>query len=119
MLLAALPLLALAACGGGDSKGKSPTTLDAVEVQPGSVSDAMIILDNVASEGTAVDNSIPDDGTKKDALKAEDDSEEDEAERESAADEDPEAVDLTVAKERKSTRLHSSTKCATRMTPSA
>src|SRR3546814_20507816 len=78
IFLAALPLLALAACGGGDSKGKSTTTLDAVEVQPGSVSDAMIILDNVASEGTAVDNSIPDDGTKKDAPKAEDDSEADE-----------------------------------------
>src|SRR3546814_1406894 len=46
IILASLPLLALAACGGGDSKGKSTTTLDAVEVQPGSVSDSMIILDN-------------------------------------------------------------------------
>src|SRR3546814_19546471 len=58
----------------------------------------MIILDNVASEGTAVDNSIPDDGTKKDALKAEDASEDDEAASESAADEDPEADDMPVAK---------------------
>src|SRR3546814_6850348 len=71
IILASLPLLALAACGGGDSKGKSTTTLDAVEVQPGSVSDSMIILDNVASDGTAVDNSIPADETKKDAPKAE------------------------------------------------
>ena len=98
IILASLPLLALAACGGGDSKGKSTTTLDAVEVQPGSVSDSMIILDNVASDGTAVDNSVPDDGAKKDAPKAEDASEDDEAASESAADEDPEAVDMPVAK---------------------
>ena len=53
IFLASLPLLALAACGGGDSKGKSTTTLDAVEVQPGSVSDSMIILDNVAGDGSS------------------------------------------------------------------
>ena len=95
IILASLPLLALAACGGGDSKGKSTTTLDAVEVQPGSVSDSMIILDNVASDGTAVDNSVPEDETKKDAPKAEEASEGDEA----ASDgNDPEAVDLPVAK---------------------
>ena len=95
IFLAALPLLALAACGGGDSKGKSTTTLDAVEVQPGSVSDSMIILDNVAGDGTAVDNSIPEDETKKDAPKAEEASEGDEA----ASDgNDHEAVDLPVAK---------------------
>jgi len=95
IFLAALPLLALAACGGGDSKGKSTTTLDAVEVQPGSVSDSMIILDNVASDGTAVDNSVPDDGTKKDAPKAD---ETEEAAGESEADADPEAVDMPAAK---------------------
>src|SRR3546814_14137376 len=93
IFLAALPLLALAACGGGDSKGKSTTTLDAVEVQPGSVSDAMIILDNVASEGTAVDNSIPDHGTKKDAPQGEDDSEDDEAASASPTDEDPDELE--------------------------
>src|SRR3546814_16412944 len=49
IFLAALPLLALAACGGGDSKGKSTTTPDAVEVQPGSVSDAMLIQIGTAS----------------------------------------------------------------------
>jgi hypothetical protein len=95
IILASLPLLALAACGGGDSKGKSTTTLDAVEVQPGSVSDSMIILDNVASDGTAVDNSIPADETKKDAPKAE---EVDETAEESDAEDDPVAVDMPVAK---------------------
>ena len=96
IFLASLPLLALAACGGGDSKGKSTTTLDAIEVQPGSVSDSMIILDNVAGDGTAVDNSIPEDETKKDAPKAEEAS--DEVASESDADDDPEAVDMPVAK---------------------
>src|SRR3546814_19753537 len=90
IILASLPLLALAACGGGDSKGKSTTTLDAVEVQPGSVSDSMIILDNVASDGTAVDNSIPADETKKDAPK---DEEVDETAEERAATDDPAAVE--------------------------
>lgn len=94
--IASLPLLVLAACGGGDSTGKSTTTLDAVEVQPGSVSDSMIVLDNVAGDGTAVDNSIPDDGTKKDAPKAEETG--DEAAGESGAGDDPEAVDLPAAK---------------------
>jgi hypothetical protein len=96
IILASLPLLALAACGGGDNKGKSTTTLDAVEVQPGSVSDSMIVLDNVASDGTAVDNSIPEDETKKDAPKAEEASEGDEAASDDG--DDPEAVDMPVAK---------------------
>ncbi|HWV60511.1 MAG TPA: hypothetical protein VN034_07655 [Sphingopyxis sp.] len=96
IILASLPLLALAACGGGDSKGKSTTTLDAVEVQPGSVSDSMIILDNVAGDGTAVDNSIPEDETKKDAPKAEEASEGDEAASDDG--DDPEAVDMPAAK---------------------
>ena len=68
-LFASLSLLALAACGGGGTAGKSTTKLDAVEVQPGSVSDSMIILDNAAGDGTAIDNSVPDDGTKKNAAK--------------------------------------------------
>jgi hypothetical protein len=89
IFLTSLPLLALAACGGGDSTGKSTTKLDAVEVQPGSISDSMIVLDNVAGDGTAVDNSIPDDDTKKDAPKAEAASE---------GGDDPEAVDMPIAK---------------------
>lgn len=50
-----LPLL-LAACGVGD-EAKTTTKLDAVEVQPGSASDAMIMLDDADVDGTAVDNS--------------------------------------------------------------
>ena len=60
----ALPLFLLAACN-SEPAGKSTAKLDAVEVQPGSISDSMIILDDSAGDGTAVDNSIPDDGTKK------------------------------------------------------
>ncbi|SEH18618.1 hypothetical protein SAMN05428974_2855 [Sphingopyxis sp. YR583] len=97
-LLASLSLLALAACGGGDSAGKSTTKLDAVEVQPGSVSDSMIILDDAVSDGTAVDNSVPDDGTKKDAAKSDDADSADEAAPESEADSNPDAVDIPVAR---------------------
>jgi len=73
ILFSSLVLLSLAACGGGDPAGKSTAKLDAVEVQPGSISDSMIILDNAASDGTAVDNNVPDDGTKKEASKSGDD----------------------------------------------
>jgi hypothetical protein len=97
-LLASLSLLALAACGGGDSAGKSTTKLDAVEVQPGSISDSMIILDDAVSDGTAVDNSVPDDGTKKDAVKSDDADSADEAAPESEADSNPDAVDIPVAR---------------------
>lgn len=97
-LLASLSLLTLAACGGGDTAGKSTTKLDAVEVQPGSVSDSMIILDDAVSDGTAVDNSVPDDGTKKDAAKTEEADTPDETAPESEADDNPEAVDMPVAK---------------------
>lgn len=98
-LLASLPLLALAACGGGgDTAGKSTTKLDAVEVQPGSVSDSMIILDDAASDGTAVDNSVPDDGTKKDAAKTDETDAADQTAPEGEDDENPEAVDMPVAK---------------------
>lgn len=71
LLLPSLLLLSLAACGSGDPAGKSTTKLDAVEVQPGTVSDSMIILDDASVDGTAVDNSVPDDGTAKSAAKAE------------------------------------------------
>ena len=68
IILSSLLLLSLAACG-NEPSGKSTTKLDAVEVQPGTVSDSMIILDNAAGDGTAIDNSVPDDGTKKEAAK--------------------------------------------------
>jgi hypothetical protein len=97
-LLASLSLLALAACGGGDTAGKSTTKLDAVEVQPGSVSDSMIILDDATVDGTAVDNSIPDDGTKKDTPKTGETDTADTAATDDAEEENPEAVDLPVAK---------------------
>lgn len=88
----ALPLLLLAGCN-SQPEGNSTTKLDAVEVQPGSVSDSMIILDDVAADGTAIDNSIPDDGTKKDAAKP---AATDEADANETPD-DPEAVEAPVA----------------------
>jgi len=93
--LASLLALSLAACGGSDPAGKSTTKLDAVEVQPGSVSDSMIILDDASVDGTAVDNSIPDDGTKK---KAANEDAEDAAEPEGDT-ENPEAVPAPAAKQ--------------------
>ncbi|MBJ7501433.1 MAG: hypothetical protein JHC57_16875 [Sphingopyxis sp.] len=98
ILLASLALLALAACGGGDTGGKSTTRLDAVEVQPGSISDSMIILDDAASDGTAVDNSVPDDGTKKETAKADDTDAADTPGEDGAGTDNPEAVDMPVAK---------------------
>ena len=97
-MFASLALLALAACGGGDTGGKSTTRLDAVEVQPGSVSDSMIILDDAASDGTAVDNSVPDDGTKKDAPKNDEAAPADETAPESETDDNPDAVDMPAAR---------------------
>ena len=97
-LIASLILLSLAACGGSDTASKSTTKLDAVEVQPGSVSDSMIILDDAASDGTAVDNSVPGDETKKDAGKTENAETDEKAADEGAETDDPEAVDIPVAK---------------------
>lgn len=97
-LLVSLLFLSLGACGGGDSSGKSTTKMDSVEVQPGSISDSMIILDDAASDGTAVDNSIPDDGTKKDAAKADETAADEEAADESGTGDNPDAVDLPAAK---------------------
>jgi hypothetical protein len=57
-LLALLPLFTLAACGGGDD-GKTRVKLDSVEVQPGTISDDMVVLDNSDVDGTAIDNSVP------------------------------------------------------------
>lgn len=97
-LIASLFLLSLAACGGGDTPGKSTTKLDAVEVQPGSVSDSMIILDDAVSDGTAVDNSVPGDETKKDSAKADNADANGKTANEDAEADNPEAVDLPVAK---------------------
>ena len=60
MIKGLLPLAAvffvLAACD--NASGPTATTkLDAVEVQPGSVSDAMIMLDDSDIDGTSVDDS--------------------------------------------------------------
>ncbi|HEV7341795.1 MAG TPA: hypothetical protein VGN68_09175 [Sphingopyxis sp.] len=97
IFLASLPLLVLAACGSGDQAGKTTTKLDAVEVQPGSVSDSMIILDDASVDGTAVDNSVPDDGTKKEAAKSEADSSDDET-ADTEEEENPDAVPAPAAK---------------------
>ncbi len=97
ILLASLPLLVLAACGSGDQGGKTTTKLDAVEVQPGSVSDSMIILDDASVDGTAVDNSVPDDGTKKEAANTDADSSDDET-ADAEEEENPDAVPVPAAK---------------------
>lgn len=86
-------LLALAACG-GDPQGQSTTKLDAVEVQPGTISDSMIILDDAASDGTAVDNSIPGEEGKSDAAKSPDGNDAETTGDDSADAENPDAVEL-------------------------
>ncbi|WP_168452945.1 hypothetical protein [Sphingopyxis microcysteis] len=96
-LIASLLLLPLAACGSGDPAGKSTTKLDAVEVQPGSVSDSMIILDDASTDGTAVDNSVPDDGIKKEAAKSDADSSDEET-ADAEETENPDAVPAPAAK---------------------
>jgi hypothetical protein len=68
IILPSLLLLALAACG-SEPAGKTTSQLNAVEVEPGTISDSMIILDDASGDGTAVDNSVPDDGTAKPAAK--------------------------------------------------
>ena len=97
MTIASLPLLLLAACGSGDPAGKSTTKLDAVEVQPGSVSDSMILLDDASVDGTAVDNSVPGDDTAKEAAKSEADGSA-ETTADAADDENPDAVPAPAAK---------------------
>ena len=75
IILPSLLVLALAACGSAPA-GKTTTKLETVEVEPGTISDSMIILDDASGDGTAVDNSVPDDGTAKPAAKADDAAEE-------------------------------------------
>ena len=74
-LLASLLILPLAACG-GDPSGTSTTKLDAVEVEPGTISDSMIILDDASGDGTAVDNSVPSDDAANPAEKTDEEAEE-------------------------------------------
>jgi len=95
IILSSLLLLSLVGCG-NEPSGKTTTKLDAVEVQPGTVSDSMIILDNAASDGTAIDNSVPDDGTKKkDAAKPDANAA---TESDDGASTDPDAVEAPIAK---------------------
>ena len=84
IVLPSLLLLSLAACG-SEPSGTSTTKLDAVEVEPGTISDTMIILDDASSDGTAVDNSVPSDSSAKAVDKSTDSAEDgDDAESESA-----------------------------------
>lgn len=92
---ASLLILALAACG-NEPTGKTTTKLDAVEVQPGTISDSMIILDDADGDGTAVDNSIPNDGSAKPAAKPGEDDAEDASEE--ADDSEAVAISTPVAK---------------------
>jgi len=83
IILPSLLILALAACG-SEPAGKTTSQLNAVEVEPGTISDSMIILDDASGDGTAVDNSVPDDGTAKPAAKTEDNANADESTDEAA-----------------------------------
>lgn len=83
LFISSLALLALAACG-GEPSGTSTTKLDAVEVEPGTISDTMIILDDASSDGTAVDNSVPSDSDAKAADKADEAADEGDADSEEA-----------------------------------
>ncbi len=57
---AALALMLLTACDSGGPAAKPvTTTMDAVEVEPGTISDAMIMLDDSGLDGTAIDTSVP------------------------------------------------------------
>ncbi len=96
ILLPSLLLLALAACG-SEPAGKTTTKLEAVEVEPGTISDSMIILDDASGDGTAVDNSVPDDGTAKPAAKTEEAADE-AADETDSADEKAEAISVPVGK---------------------
>lgn len=64
-LCASAMLLMLPACGSEPKSDSKTIRLDAIEVQSGSISDAMITLDQVASDGTAIDSTVPADSTKK------------------------------------------------------
>jgi len=99
LTLPAALLLTLAACGGGDSTNKTTTKLDAVEVEPGTISDSMIVLDDTNVDGTAVDNSAPDDGAAKPAEKKAGDEEATAATPDGDEKADPDAVPAPTVKQ--------------------
>jgi hypothetical protein len=98
LILSSALLLALAACGNDPSGGTATTKLDAVEVQPGTISDSMIVLDDSSVDGTAVDNSVPDDGSAKKAEKKDEDAADDAATDKTDETENPDAVPAPAAK---------------------
>jgi hypothetical protein len=53
--IAAVAIATLLTACGGSSDPSTKTKLDAVEVEPGSASDAMILLDDSDIDGTSVD----------------------------------------------------------------
>ena len=82
----ALALALLAGCGDSASGNKTTTKLDAVEVQPGTISDSMIILDDSSIDGTAVDNRIPVDPNAKSEEKVDEADKADKPESEATSD---------------------------------
>jgi hypothetical protein len=68
LLAAMTATITLSGCDKGDSQRASGTS-DAVAVQPGTISDDMIILDQMAVDGTAVDHSAPADTASRPAPK--------------------------------------------------
>ena len=98
IILTSLLTLSLAACGGSEGS-KTTTKLDAVEVEPGTISDSMIVLDDAASDGTAVDSSVPGSDSKKTDSKADDESADSSSDAAPADQSDnPDAVPAPAAK---------------------
>ncbi len=98
IILTSLLALSLAACGGSEGS-KTTTKLDAVEVEPGTISDSMIVLDDAASDGTAVDSSVPSDVSKKADSKADEESADSSSDAAPADQSDnPDAVPAPAAK---------------------
>lgn len=98
IILTSLLALSLAACGGSEGS-KTTTKLDAVEVEHGTISDSMIVLDDAASDGTAVDSSVPGSDSKKTDSKADDESADSSSDAAPADQSDnPDAVPAPAAK---------------------
>lgn len=98
IILTSLLALSLAACGGSEGS-KTTTKLDAVEVEPGTISDSMIVLDDAASDGTAVDTSVPGSDSKKTDSKADEESADSSSDAAPADQSDnPDAVPAPAAK---------------------
>lgn len=62
-----MALSLLSACDSGSNAPATTTKMKSVEVEPGTISDDMIILDSVSVDGTAVDNAVPVDPAAKKA----------------------------------------------------